>query len=108
MKTLMKTLALAVCLLLPLAGALGAADSARLNGAKALVLAIDPVGHTMMLDVPSLAQPRASFSISPNCIYGNGFKSLSSLHIDSRVLIWTQAGQAGKLPAIIKINRADY
>ena len=108
MKTLLKTLALAASLLLPIGGALAATDASSLQSAKAIVVSIDPANRTLVLQVPSLPQGRLAFSISPSCIYTNGLASLASLHINSQILVWTQGAQGGTLPVITKMARPDY
>ena len=77
-----------------------------LQAAPAMVDSADPASHTVVLEVPSTGREPVAFAISRSCLFGGGLLSEANLFPGERVVIWTQGGGAGTLPAIIRVERA--
>lgn len=110
----MQNLVLAACLLS--ATAIATAAPARapvpkspgsLQAAPAMVIDADAASHSVVLKVPSTGHEPLAFTVSPSCLFAGGLLSEANLFRGERVLIWTQGGGAGKLPAIIRVERAQ-
>ena len=82
-----------------------AADA--LKGATAMVSSIDAGAYTVELRVNGFGTAPMMFQISPTCLYTDGLMSAGDLHVNSRILIWTEAGQTGTLPVITRMARAQ-
>ena len=108
MKTLKKHAAMAVILLSGVANAALAAPPLKqpynLQGAPAMVVNVDASGHVMLRVWSTGREPR-TFGIGRNCLFGGGLLSADNLFPDERVVIWTESGQAGTLPVIIRVVR---
>ena len=85
-----------------------ASSSNGLNGATAVVLRLDVNTQTLVLRVQNLPQDAVTFSISPSCVYSGGLTSIASLHVNSRILVWTASGGTGTLPVVVKMSRGEY
>src|SRR5690349_5204093 len=110
MKTLITRIGLTLCMLLAVGPAWTAtsADPNNLAGERAMVQSVDDTAYTIVLRVPSLANPTVTFAVSPNCTYSNGLATLSNVLPNSRILVWTEAPREGTLPVIVKMARAEY
>jgi len=76
-----------------------------LAGAPAMVVRVDQASHTVVLRVRSTGHDPRPFEISRNCLFSGGLLSADNLFPNERVLIWTQSGQAGKLPMVVRFDR---
>lgn len=105
MNAMVKSTALAVCMLFAAGGAWGAQPDS-LRGAAAMVVSVDAADNTVVLRVPSAGRKALTFTVSRNCLFTGGLLSMDNLYPNVRVLVWTEGGQAGTLPVIVRVARA--
>lgn len=105
MNAMMKSTALAMCMLLTASGAWGAQPDS-LQGAAAMVVSVDAADNTVVLRVPSAGREALAFTVSRSCLFTGGLLSMDNLYPNVRVLVWTEGGQAGTLPVIVRVARA--
>ena len=83
------------------------ATATGLRSAAAMVVSIDTTSDTVELRVSALGSTPVAFQVSPTCLYTGGLRSFDDLHPDFRIMVWTQAGQTGKLPVIVQMARLE-
>jgi len=111
MNSFIKAMSLAACLL-SAAGSAAAAgpapkDPGSLFAAPAKVVSVNQASHIVVLKVWSTGFKPVAFQIDRACLFSGGLVSSDNLFPDERVLIWTQGGQAGRLPSIVRVDRAQ-
>lgn len=111
MNAMAKSTVLAMCLLFAAGGAWGdprnRAQPDNLQGAAAMVVSVDAADNTVVMRVPAAGRTALAFTVSRSCLYSGGLVSLNDLYPNARVLVWTEGGQAGTLPIIVRVARAE-
>jgi hypothetical protein len=110
MNAMTRTTVLAICLLFAAGGAWGdprnRAQPGNLQGTDAIVVSVDAAHSTVVMRVRAASPTPLAFTVSRSCLYTNGLVSLDDLFPNARVLVWTEGGQAGTLPIIVRVARA--
>ena len=111
MRSFIKTLTLAACLMSMVGSAVAASPKLQqpdsLKGEPAMVLSVNQTQHIAVMKVWSTGREPRMFEISRDCLFTGGLTSMDNLFPGERVLVWTEGGSAGKLPLIVRVERAQ-
>ncbi|HSN18545.1 MAG TPA: hypothetical protein VLV87_10095 [Gammaproteobacteria bacterium] len=101
----------ATCLMSAVISAMAAGPKLQqpdsLKAQPAMVSSVDQASRTAVLHVWSAGREPRVYQVSRSCLFAGGLRSMDNLFPSERVLVWTEGWSAGKLPLIVRIERAQ-